>query len=173
MHLCTKHRTFSLGLGRDLLENFITDSRTLRLDDSPRATQAGLMRYPWKESLWLELKLHGLRNMLPGWLSSEEFTWDAGDVGSIPTSGRSPGGGKGNPLQCSCLENPMDRGAWWATVHGVIKSQTRLSAWTCVYIFKYIYIILILRYIYVYIYTHIYIYTYSLGIESRNFSLHY
>ena len=50
----------------------------------------------------------------------------AGDVGSIPGLGRSSGRGHGNPLQCSCLENPMDKGAWWATVHGVIKSQTRL-----------------------------------------------
>ena len=48
-------------------------------------------------------------------------------MGSIPESGRSPGGGHGNPLQCSCLENPVDRGAWRATVHGVTKSQTRLS----------------------------------------------
>ena len=47
-----------------------------------------------------------------------------GDVGSIPGSGRSPGEGNGNHLQCSCLENPMDRGAWRATVHGVTKSQT-------------------------------------------------
>ena len=44
-----------------------------------------------------------------------------GYVGSIPGWGRSPGGGHGNPLQYSCLENPMDRGAWWATVHGVTK----------------------------------------------------
>ena len=47
---------------------------------------------------------------------------DARDLGSIPGSGRSPGEGNGNPLQYSCLENPMDRGAWWATVHGVVKS---------------------------------------------------
>ena len=44
---------------------------------------------------------------------------DATDAGSIPGSGRSPGGGHGNPLQYSCLENPMDRGVWWATVHRV------------------------------------------------------
>ena len=50
---------------------------------------------------------------------------DAGDTGLIPGSGKSPEG-NGNPLQYSCLENPMDRGAWWATVHGVAKSQTRL-----------------------------------------------
>ena len=53
-----------------------------------------------------------------------------GDLGLIPGSGRSPGEGNGNPLQYSCLENPMDRGAWWATVHGVAKSQTRLSDFT-------------------------------------------
>ena len=49
---------------------------------------------------------------------------DIGDLGSIPGSGRSPGGGHGSPLQYSCLENPMNRGAWWATVLGVTKSQT-------------------------------------------------
>ena len=52
----------------------------------------------------------------------KESTWDAGDtraMGSIPGSGRYPGLGNGNPLQYSCLENFMDRGAWWATVHGV------------------------------------------------------
>ena len=51
---------------------------------------------------------------------------DFGDTGSIPGSGISPGGGHGSPLQCSCLETPMDRGAWWATVQRVAKSQTRL-----------------------------------------------
>ena len=49
---------------------------------------------------------------------------DAGDSGSIPELGGSPGVGNGNPLQYSCVENPMDRGAWRATVHGIIKSQT-------------------------------------------------
>ena len=52
---------------------------------------------------------------------------DIGDKGSIPGLGGSPGGGHGNPLQCSCLENPMDTGAWWATVHGVTKIQTQLK----------------------------------------------
>ena len=47
---------------------------------------------------------------------------NAGDTGLIPGSGRSPGGGNSNPLQDSCLENSMDRGTWWATVHGVTKS---------------------------------------------------
>ena len=56
---------------------------------------------------------------------------DATDAGSIPGEGRSPG--NGNPIQHSCLENPMDRGAWQATVHGIAKSQTRLkqlSTWS-------------------------------------------
>ena len=48
---------------------------------------------------------------------------NAGDEGSIPGSGGSPGEGNGNPLQYSCLENPMERGAWWATVHGVSKES--------------------------------------------------
>ena len=52
---------------------------------------------------------------------------NAGDSVSIPGSGRSPGEGNGTPLQYSCLENSRKRGAWWATVHGVTKSQTRLS----------------------------------------------
>ena len=55
---------------------------------------------------------------------------NAGDIrdrGSIPGSGRSPGGGHGNPHQCFCLENPVDRGGWWATVHRVVKSWTRLG----------------------------------------------
>ena len=52
---------------------------------------------------------------------------DLKDAGSIPGLGRSPGEGHGNPLQYSCLENPMGRGVWWTTVHGVAKSQTRLK----------------------------------------------
>ena len=51
---------------------------------------------------------------------------NAGNVNSIPGLERSPGGGHGNPLQYSCLKNPMDRGAWWATVHGVPKCQTSI-----------------------------------------------
>jgi len=54
-------------------------------------------------------------------LRGKESACQTGDTDLIPGWGRSPGGGNGNPLQYSCLENPMDRGAWWATVHGVTK----------------------------------------------------
>ena len=57
----------------------------------------------------------------------KESICNAGDLGLIPGLGRSSGEGNGKPHQYSCLENPMDRGAWWATVHGVAKSQTQLS----------------------------------------------
>ena len=60
----------------------------------------------------------------PGGSGSEEFAHSAGGQGSIPGLERSPEEGNGNPLQYSCLENSMDRGAWWATVHGITKSQT-------------------------------------------------
>ena len=66
----------------------------------------------------------------PGGSEVKVSAWNAGDPGSIPGSGRSPGEGNGNPLQYSCLENPMEGGAWQATVHGVAKSRTRLSDFT-------------------------------------------
>ena len=66
----------------------------------------------------------------PGGLEVKAPACNAGDPGSIPGSGRSPGEGNGNTLQYSWLENPMDGGAWWATVHGVAKSRTRLSDFT-------------------------------------------
>ena len=63
----------------------------------------------------------------PGGSVGKESSFSAGDWGSIPGSGRSPGEGNGNPLQYCCLENSMDSGAWWATVHGITKSQTQLG----------------------------------------------
>ena len=68
----------------------------------------------------------------PGGSDSKASACSAGDPGSIPGLGRSPGEGNGNPLQYSCLENSMDWGAWWATVHGVAKSWTRLSNFTSI-----------------------------------------
>ena len=80
-----------------------------------------------KESLAPIYTKSPYRMGLPRWLSGKESACNAGDpgdMGSIPGSGRSPGGGNGNPLQFSCLENPMDREAWQATVYGITKSQT-------------------------------------------------
>ena len=64
---------------------------------------------------------------LPQWLRGKESACNAGDPGLIPGSGGSAGGGYGNPHQCSCLENPMYRGVWWAIINGAAKSQTRLK----------------------------------------------
>ena len=69
----------------------------------------------------------------PGGSDGKASVYNAGDLGSIPGSGRSPGEGNGNPLQYYCLENPMDRGAWSATVHVVPKSWTRLNDFPFLY----------------------------------------
>ena len=68
---------------------------------------------------------------------------DTRDVGSIPGLRRSPGGGNGNPLQYACLENLMDGGPWWATVHGVTKSWTQLKQLSTVYMKEYFIMVLI------------------------------
>ena len=65
---------------------------------------------------------------------SKESACNEGDLGPIPGLRRSPGGGRGNSLQYSCLENPLDKGAWWAIVHGVTKSRTRLKQLSRIYI---------------------------------------
>ena len=70
------------------------------------------------------------RRSFPGGSAGKESTCNPGDEGdacSIPGWGRSPGGGHGNPLQYPCLKNSTERGAWWATVHRIIKSQTQLK----------------------------------------------
>ena len=86
---------------------------------------------PWghKESDMTEQlsTAHIFRAGLPRWLSGKESTCQAGEASLIPGSERSAGGGHGNPLQYSCLRNPMDGGAWWATVHRVTKSWTQVS----------------------------------------------
>ena len=77
------------------------------------------------------LKYRGLLYLgFPGGSEVKASAYNAGvtgDAGSIPGLGKSAGAGNGNPLQYTFLENPMDRGAWWATVHGVAKSQTQLA----------------------------------------------
>ena len=79
--------------------------------------------------LWIPSS-YGIIRGFPGSSEVKVSACNVGDPGSIPGSGRSPGEGNGNPLQYSCLENPMDRGTWWATVHGVAESRARLSDFT-------------------------------------------
>ena len=88
------------------------------------------MKTPWEQPSLLNLKWK-MWLLVPALLDfpqgsdNKESACDSGDTGLIPRSGRSPGGGHGDPLQYSCLESPMDRGAWWAMVHGIAKR------WTC------------------------------------------
>ena len=92
----------------------------------------------------------------PGSSDSKASAYNAGDLGSIPGLGRSPGEGNGNPLQYSCLENPMDGGAWWATlVHGVTKSRTRLRDFTSLHSIP------LYSCMHLYIYTHTHTHTHT------------
>ena len=93
-----------------------------------------LVSFLW---LWFSFCLPsaGEEEGFPGGSYGKESACNAGDLGSIPGSGRSPGEANGTPLQYSCLENPMDGGAWWAIVQGVTKSQTRLNDFTHFYDF--------------------------------------
>ena len=101
--------------------------------------QRSLVGYsPWGRKEWIRLRYFTFtftysRTSLPGGSVVKNRLANAGDMGSIPGLGRSSGEGNGNPLQYSCLENPMDRGAWQATVHGVTKSQTQLSNFTSLF----------------------------------------
>ena len=136
LHPGAKYEMVSDGLYRKLVINAVQpeDEDTYTCDAGDVKTSAqffveGLARVGWKlflfcpgEGLW-PVALGGLG--FPGGASGKEPPASAGDVrglGSVPGWGRSPGGGQGNPLQYSCLENPMDRGAWQATVHRVAQS---------------------------------------------------
>ena len=84
----------------------------------------GIPRHFWLPEMFFNL-VH--MHLFPGSSDGKESACSAGDSGSIPGSGRSPGGGNGHPLQYSCLENSVDKGACQATVHGVAKSWTQLN----------------------------------------------
>jgi len=103
-------------------------SKLSHLDKSPHSFKESVSKVLQKNScfeliyvtIWASLVTQMVKN-LPAVLRA------TGDQGSVPGLGRSPGEGNGNPLEYSCLENPIDRGAWQATVHGVAMSQTRLT----------------------------------------------
>ena len=95
-----------------------------------RKVMTNLDRRLKSKGITLLTMVHIVKARLPWWFSGKEATYNAGDVrdtGSISRSGRSPGGGHSNPLQYSCLENPMDRGAWQTKVHRVTESWTQLK----------------------------------------------
>ena len=96
---------------------FLEGARDIWLSRSATSSVAPVPFFSWVQ----------LYTWLPRGLAVKNAPADAGETGSIPGLGRSPGGGSGSPLQYACLENPLDRGAWWATVHEVATSRTRLS----------------------------------------------
>ena len=106
--------------GRSLVKN-------LRANEGDECSLPLLGQSPWRREwqptlvfLWASQVAQLVKNLPAN-------AGDKRDAGLIPVSGRSPGQGNGSPLQCSCLENPVEKGAWWATVRGVKKSQTKLS----------------------------------------------
>ena len=112
-------------------------SSSLKWGDDPLYISFRLFVRKYKQKCWSLCKYMGF----PGGAAVKNLTANAGDPSSIPESGRSPGRGNSYPLQYSCLDNPMDRGAWRARVHGVTKSRTQLSNCThmvlrCVIKFK-------------------------------------
>ena len=127
-HLPTMRETWVQSLGwEDFLEKEMATHFSILtwkipwMEEPGRLHSMGSQRVRHDCSLSLSVFLG-----FPGGSVGKESACNAGDaevIGLIPGSGRSSGGGHGNLLQFSCLENPMDRGAWWATVHKVIKSQ--------------------------------------------------
>ena len=114
---CSGHADFSLGMVCTSQETQLPCGWTA----APFPRRGSLF---WELTFELEPQETG---NFPGGLVVKNLPANAGDADSVPGSGRSPGGGNGPPLQCSCLENPVDRGGWQAIVYRVDRSQTRLS----------------------------------------------
>ena len=118
------------GLQRRRFNSRTKDSQSLRalctfllkVEVTEKASDRDMRR--GQESTCLTSLLSGAMYTSPGGSDGKESACNAGDLGLIPGLGRSPGEGNGNPLPYSCLENPMDGGAWQATVHGMTKSRT-------------------------------------------------
>ena len=118
----------------DSMDMSLSELQELVMDrEAWRAAIHGVAKSRTQLSDWTELKLSDERVLnlgFPGGSVVKNLPTNAGDMGSIPGSGRSLGVRSSNPLQHSCLDNPMDEGAWQAPVHGVAKSRTQLSDFT-------------------------------------------
>ena len=108
----------SLGWEDPLEKEMAIHSRTIAWE-IPWTEEHGVLQSMGLQKVWIRPN-----NNYNNILHLLTYSCNAGDPGSTTGLGRSPGEGNGNPLQDYCLENPMDRGAWWATAHGVAKSQT-------------------------------------------------
>ena len=145
LHGITYFNTIFVNVQFNLLQ-----LKMLKNMDKEMATHSNFLAWkiPWTEEPGglQSMGLQRVRQQLqfPGGSDGKVSACNAGDPDSIPGSGRSPGEGNGTPLQYSCLENPMDREAWWATVHGVAKSRTRLSDFTFTHEFLLIHLVSIL-----------------------------
>ena len=99
--------------------------RNLKKSSQSERKKSKIKEYIMNDSTYRDSIIYGNKNQNRASLvaSGKESTWNVGDVGLIPRLRRSPGEGNGNPIQYSCLRNPMDRGAWWATVYRVAESD--------------------------------------------------
>ena len=100
--------------------------RNLKKSSQSERKKPKIKEHILNDSTYMNSIIYGNKNQNRASLvaSGKESTWNVGDVGLIPRLSRSPGGGNCNPIQYSCLRNPVDRGAWWATVYGVAESDT-------------------------------------------------
>ena len=138
------HRGAWRGLWR-VRHSWVTTTFTFKdIQDklSSRQLYTGAWRAGPRSGLAIWIVSHyidGIHVILQGALVVKKLPANAGDIrdaGSIPGLGRTPGGGHGNPLQYCCLENPMERGAWWTIVHRVTESQTQLRQQLCIALWK-------------------------------------
>ena len=124
------HQGYGIIYSQSVLSKYVCD------DKEHQWPFTSIMHWTWSHTLCTHVSSPLFKRPsfgLPRWGSGKEPTANAPetrDASVIPGLRGAPGEGNGSPLQCSCLENPMDRGAWWAAVHGVAESPTRLSDWT-------------------------------------------